>query len=160
MKIIFILFHSLGTRLAQETPQSDNIIEQNYKDQKINIVDFVNPDSEIGSNKKSLEDVPNFAVLVNDPRAALPESFTICSDIMAVFSTKVNFLTFFNLLSSNGEQLLPAMIFDKIFYTTRVANRGFRMVFPNRWVRSCMAIDSISGRIQWVVDEKLVMTLL
>ena len=116
----------------------------------------MNLESEIGSIKKSLDDVPSLAVLKNDPRGELPSSFTICSDTMSVFSTKENRLMFFNLIGSNEDQLLAAVMIGDIFFTTRAASGQIPTVFPNQWVRSCMAIDTVSGMIQWVVEGELV----
>ena len=42
------------------------------------------------------------------------------------------------------------------FFTTRIASGQIPQVFPNQWVRSCLAIDTVSGMIQWVVDGKLI----
>ena len=150
MRSICILLHLLGTEAVQRNDKRE------CDSKEINVVSFVNSDFEVGAQKKSLEDIQRLAVLANDPRAALPSSFTICSDIMSVFSTKMNFLMFFNLLGSTGNRLLPAVMFDRSFYTTRVAGGQIPTVFPNQWVRSCMAIDTYSGMIQWVVDGNLV----
>ena len=76
-----ILLCLVGTKAAQAE----------CNDQMINVVSFVNPDPEIESFKKYLDDIPTLATLTNDPRAALPESFTICSDIMTVYSTRRNY---------------------------------------------------------------------
>ena len=86
----------LGTNVAQAAVQSDT--GRICHDQKTNVVKFVNLESEIGSIKKSLDEVPSLAVLKNDPRGELPFSFTICSDTMSVFSTKENRLMFFNFI--------------------------------------------------------------
>ena len=153
MRICFILVYLyLGQKYVQGALQK----LQNCNGQNINVVSFVNPDLEIGSFKKSLDDIPSLALLANDPRATLPESYTICSDIMTVFSSRMNFLMFFNLLGSDGEQLLPAVTFGEILYTTRVASGQIPTIFPNQWVRSCMAIDTVSGMINWVIDGNLI----
>ena len=47
-------------------------------------------------------------------------------------------------------------MFGKNFYATTVARGEIPTVFPNRWVRSCLAIDSIAGMINWVVDGNLI----
>ena len=131
MIAIFILLHLLGQKIACEDSQSDGITRQNCNGQKINVVSFVNSDLEIGSTKKSLDDVPSLAVLANKPHTALPQSFTICSDIMSAFSTIRRFLMFFNLLKGDGEQLFPAVIFSgKIFFTTTV--QGWAIIPKNQ----------------------------
>ena len=108
MITILILLFLLG---------QNKVSGQNCDGQDIDVVSFVNPDFEIGSHKKSLDDVPSLAILANDPRAAFPESFTICSDVLNVLSTKIHHLMFFNLLGRNGEQLWPSVMVDKTFYT-------------------------------------------
>ena len=154
MILILILLCLLGTKVAHAAVKID--IRRRCEEQKINVANFLNLVSQIGSLQKSLNDVPSLATLANDPRAALPESFTICSDIMSVFSTKRNYLMFFNLLGRDGEPFLSAIMVDGKFFTTRVAKGKTAIVFPNKWVRSCMAIHTVSGIIQWVVDGSLV----
>ena len=63
---------------------------------------------------------------------------------------------FFNLLGSDGEKFLKAVMIDGNLLSTRYASKRIPTIFPNRWVRSCMAIDTVSGTIQWVVDGNLV----
>ena len=155
MIAICVLLCLLGTKVTHTAGQSYNGRE--CYDQKVNILSLVNPDSEIGTLKKSLDDVPSLAVLANDLRAALPKSFTICSDIMSVYSTVKSRLMFFQLLGSNGELFLRAFIMNgRDFFTTRIASGQIPQVFPNQWVRSCWAFDTVSGMIQWVVDGKLI----
>ena len=118
MRAIFILL----LLLCAKAVQSDGIAMKQCNSGEINVVSFVNPDPDIGSHSKLLDDVPSLAILANNPRAALPDSFTVCSDVMSVFSTKRNLLMFFNLLGSNGEQLLPAVMWDRVLFATRVAS--------------------------------------
>ena len=131
---IFILLSFLGQQVARAALEIGNITGQNCIGQEINVVSFVNPDSEIGTIKKSLDDVQSLAVLANDPRAALPESFTICSDIMSVFSTKETRLTFFTFQGNNGDQLLSPVMFGQMLYTTRPASGQISTIFPNQWI--------------------------
>ena len=51
---------------------------------------------------------------------------------------------------------MAPFMFGKNFYATTVARGEIPTVFPNRWVRSCLAIDSIAGMINWVVDGNLI----
>ena len=150
----WILLCVLGTNVTQAVVKSD--IEPECLSRSINVLSFVNLDSEVGSAKKTLDGVPSLAVLENAPRDALPGSFTICSDIMTTFSSKSPNVMFFNLLARNGEPCLWAMRFNGNLFTTRVASGQIPTIFPNQWVRSCMAIDTVSGMINWVVDGKLI----
>ena len=156
MKILFIALHLLGQKIAKGAPQSNSFTLENGNEKNIDVVNFVSVDSEVGSFRDSLKDIPSLALLANEPQAALPESFTICSDIMTVFSTIENRLMFFNLLDSNEDQLLSAVMIGRVFFTNRIAKGQIPTVFPNQWVRSCMAIDAVSGMINWVVEGTLV----
>ena len=154
MRTVFILLFLLGKQVAQGAVQSDNSEGENCNDQNINVLSFVNPDP--GSVKESLVDVQSHAVLKNHPGTAMPLSFTICSDIMTVYSTKENRLMFFSLLGNDGDHLLRAIMTGELLRTDVTASGQIPTVFPNQWVRSCMAVDTVSGMIQWVVDGKLV----
>ena len=154
MGTVFILLFLLGKQVAQGAVQSDNSEGENCNDQSINVVSFVNPDP--GSVKESLVDVQSHAVLKNHPGTAIPLSFTICSDIMTVYSTKPNRLMFFNLFGNDGDHLLRAIMMSELLLTDVGASGQIPTVFPNQWVRSCMAVDTVSGMIQWVVDGNLV----
>ena len=85
----WILLFFLATNGTQAVVKSD--IEPECLSRNINVLSFVNMDSEVGSAKKTLDGVPSLAVLANAPRDALLGSFTICSDIMTVSSTKRNY---------------------------------------------------------------------
>ena len=152
MEALYALLHILITNSAYGTVQRNS----DCNDGDISVVSFVNPDPEIGSFKKVLNDVPSLAVLANDPRAALPNSFTICSTVQSVLSTKPSHLMFFNLIGRDGERALPAVLFGNDFWTTQKASGMIPTVFPNQWVRSCMAVNSTSGIVKWVVNGNLV----
>ena len=155
MITIFIV-HLLGQKVTQGAIQTESSKGKNCSGQMINVVSFVNPDNEIGSFKISLDDVSSLAVLAKDSRGALPETFTICSDIMSLLSTAENRLMFFNLLGNNEEQLFAVIAPGGNLYTTWGIIGHIATFFPNQWLRSCMAIDTVSGMINWVVDGDLV----
>ena len=155
MTAISILLRLILAKAVTEAIQLNNNKGRDCTNNDISVVSFLS--LEMGSNKKSLDDVPSLAVLDNDPRAALPQSFTICSTILSGFKTTPhNVLMFFNLFGNDREQILPAVMFGENFYTTKVASGQIPTVFPNQWLRSCMAVDSTSGMVQWVVDGILV----
>ena len=155
MTAISIILRLILAKAVSEAIQLSNNKGRDCTNNDISVVSFLS--LEMGSNKKSLDDVPSLAVLDNDPRAALPQSFTICSTILSGFKTTPhNVLMFFNLFGNDREQILPAVMFGENFYTTKVASGQIPTVFPNQWLRSCMAVDSTSGMVQWVVDGILV----
>ena len=57
-------------------------------------------------DKKTLEEVHTFAELKHDPKASLPESFTICSAIMTTNCQNSWWPTYFTLLDNSRNQLL------------------------------------------------------
>ena len=155
MTAISIILRLILAKAVTEAIQLSNNKGRDCTNNDISVVSFLS--LEMGSNKKSLDDIPSLAVLGNDPRAALPQSFTICSTILSGFKTTPhNVLMFFNLFGNDREQILPAVMFGENFYTTKVASGQIPTVFPNQWLRSCMAVDSTSGMVQWVVDGILV----
>ena len=64
-----ILLYLVGTEAAQGV-QRERATLRECKDNVINVLSFVNSDSDIGTFKKSLDEVPSLAILANDPRAA------------------------------------------------------------------------------------------
>ena len=114
-------------------------------------------------DEENLKDVHTYSQLKNDPRASLPSSFTICgSVILTTFSLNPSFFT---LLGNNGQPWVSAQIRQngnfigrQFFYP--VPNQWAKIdtmrMFPNQWVRSCLAFNTLSGFIQWVVQGELV----
>ena len=135
MTAISILLRLILAKAVTEAIQMSNNKGRDCTNNDISVVNFLS--LEMGSNKKSLDDIPSLAVLGNDPRAALPQSFTICSTILSGFKTTPhNVLMFFNLFGNDREQILPAVMFGENFYTTKVASGQIPTVFPNQWLRS------------------------
>ena len=60
--------------------------------------------------KKTLEEIHTYAELKHGPRAPLPESFTVCSTIMATGCQSQRWPTFFNILDNNGGQFLGSFL--------------------------------------------------
>ena len=61
--------------------------------------------------KKTLEEVHTYAELKHDPRASLPDSFTICSSIMTSGCQSQKMPSFFSILDNNNAQLLNPYLF-------------------------------------------------
>ena len=76
--------------------------------------------------------------------------------------------TFFSILDNNRTQLLaPIRSFGSmeslffIFYSQGYSDQGEDTIpplFPNKWMRSCLAVNTTSGSIQWVVQGTHVLT--
>ena len=118
-------------------------------------------------SKKTLEEVHTYAELKYDPRSSLPDSFTICSTIMTTSCQGASSFTFFNILDNDRTQFLapicnPGTIvsFLKIFLlqrSSKVAIGKIPPMFPNQWTKSCLAVNTTSGLIHWVVEGTLIL---
>ena len=62
------------------------------------------PEDKMGKN--SLEEVHTYASLKLDPRASLPDSFTVCSDVMVTGCLNAEWPVFFNIFDNNRNQFL------------------------------------------------------
>ena len=112
---------------------------------------------EEAGSKDSYKEVNTFAELKHDPRADLPAAFTICSSAMTTYGwTKL----LFNILGKDGNSWLQPFLGISSLKTNLYHVKWLKVklppVFAHQWVRSCMAIDSESGLLQWVVDGVLV----
>ena len=106
----------------------------------------------------------SYAELSHDPRANLPEGFTICSTIRPGFTFPNDMHVFFYLFDINGSALLNSVI--QIIMTKgdvdTIHNWGNRKdlengkrslrAFPNRWIKQCASFNRTSGLYQVVVD--------
>ena len=60
--------------------------------------------------KKTLEEIHTYAELKHDPRASLPDSFTVCSTIRTTGCQSYSWPMFFNILDNNrGQFLVPQL---------------------------------------------------
>ena len=118
--------------------------------------------------KKTLKEVHTYAELKDDPRASLPDSFTMCSTIMTISCPSLPMPAFSTILDNDRAQFLaPVSLLEstvnalKIFYLEGASEEVVGKIpplFPNQWTRSCMAINTTSGLIHWVVEGTLVLT--
>ena len=112
------------------------------------------------STKPKKEDLHTFAELKNDPEAFFPPLFTICSTIM---TTTASHSFFFSLLGNGNNNYLNAFL-DRGMESLGVisglysfkAKGKINRVFPEQWVSTCLAVNTKSGLLQWVVDTKLI----
>ena len=110
----------------------------------------------------SLKDIDTYSELKNDPQASLPSSFTICVSVLVTSDDQNPSL--FTLLGNDERPWFSPMIqqFDfvgkQFYYATPNQNVKFdtMRMFPNQWVRSCLALDTLSGLVQWVARGELV----
>ena len=118
-------------------------------------------------SKNILDEVHTFAKLKHDPRASLPDAFTVCSTIMTAGCPSYSWPSFFNMLDNNGDQfMVPSLSRGNVEsgFVIGFNQRGVQQLtdrvpplFPNQWIRSCIAVNTTSGVIHWVVEGALVM---
>ena len=124
--------------------------------------------------KHKLEEVHTYAELKLDPISPLPDSFTICSSIMATDCQSPAAPIFFNLLDNNRQQWLAPWLTKPTardasidgrpgidFSTWSKKGRYDKLppMFPNQWVKSCLAVNTSSGSIDWVVEGAAVLSM-
>ena len=111
----------------------------------------------------TLRDIRNYAELKHDPGASLPSSFTICVSVLVTTENLDPFL--FSLTRNDGRQWFSAAVRQlgnfvgkKFFYegANQYAHLDTVPIFPNEWVRSCLALNTVSGLVQWVARGELV----
>ena len=125
--------------------------------------------------KQTLKEVHTFAELKHDPRASLPDSFTVCSSILTTGCGSDRWSTFFTILDNNKTQLLAPMYkhgmykngsIESLFMLTFSKTTSGMVIgktsslFPNQWIKSCLAINTTSGLIHWVVEGTLILTMI
>ena len=120
------------------------------------------------AGKPNLEEIHTYAELKHDPRSSFPEAFTICSTIMTTTCLSVNAPLFFNILDNNSHLLMaPAYIvgiesyfgIDFSSWSKYTAFGQIPTVFPNTWVKSCMAINITARSLDWVVEGTPVLSM-
>ena len=103
-------------------------------------------------SKKTLEEVHTYAELKHDPRASLPDSFTVCSTIMTTGCERRQWATFFSILNNDSDQYLSPYLgqgfntskFTIAFRegsTSQMLTGKTPPLFPNQWTRSCIAVN-------------------
>ena len=118
--------------------------------------------------KKTLEEVHTYAELKFDPKSDLPDSFTVCSTIMAGDCQSTFEPIFFNLLDDQLQQILVPYLLPSLksqmgihFSTWSAEPRYGRLPpwFPNHWTRSCLAINSATGSLDWVAEGTSIVSM-
>ena len=104
-----------------------------------------------------------YAELANQPETPLPYSFTICSMAMRPQCTTKGHIQFFSVLDERGENFISALLHSDLTFRFNVNKTPYfasgaesPTVFPEQWLRSCLSIDIVTGRLKWVVDGRVV----
>ena len=101
------------------------------------------------------ESYPTYAEF---PKLSLPPSFTICSMVMVSQCTKS--AQFFALLDEDGKNFISALLHGSwTAFRLNVKGNPYippgvinSTIFPEQWLRSCLAVQTETGSLQWVVD--------
>ena len=117
--------------------------------------------------RKTLKKIHTYAELKFDPQGNLPESFTICSFMMTPSCPSIFWPSFFTIVDDNKAQFFAPIIRHKnmtslliISYfqgTSKSVTGEIPPLFPNQWIKSCLAINTTSGFITWVVEGVLIL---
>ena len=114
----------------------------------------------------SLKSDDTYSVLKNDRRASLPSSFTICISVL-VTTDNVWGISLFTLLGNDGQAWFsPQFGTATGFVDGRGQELRYRVknlfventtawMFPQQWVRSCLALNTVSGLVQCVSRGEL-----
>ena len=118
--------------------------------------------------RETLNDIPSYILLKEDRLSLLPRTFTICSTA----SSSIGEIVLFTLLNDDGNQVLNGFFSNEAVRTKgkKESETGFfisgawistpsalGLVFPQEWVRSCLALSTESGLAQGVVEGQLVL---
>ena len=94
----------------------------------------------------------------------LPESFTICSAFMVeAWTTEFSAADMFTLLDNDGYRWGYINLFAGSSYTeyevwlgpVDIINQTETVFFPLQWLRACLSLDSVAGKVTLVVDGQL-----
>ena len=159
--------------LAEASSKEISMLQGTRAMTKTNVISLTFCESSLPAEdkmgKKMLEEVHTYAELKHDPRASLPDSFTVCSTIMieGCLGSYV-WPMFFNILDNNKDQFMAPKLSNGNIESR--LNTGFNQrdtqylkgkvppLFPNQWTKSCMAVNTTSGHINWVVEGTLVLS--
>ena len=104
-----------------------------------------------------------YSELKYDPQASLPSSFTICVSVL--IKTTESSPSLFTLLGNDGQPWFGAKIDQNENFVGKhfhypVSNQKPEIdtmrMFSNQWVRSCLALNTVTGSVQWVARGELV----
>ena len=162
---LLIPFEVNGIELTPQTlltnQAKDRLNSENQMRSKTSVVSHEFPDDKLWYKEKK-EDLDTFAELQYDPKASFPPSFTICSTLMrSAFRSYASI--FFTLLGKGNRNYLSAFLgggMDSLTLTsglfTYKPEGKIDLVFPEQWISSCLAVNTESGLLQWVVDSELI----
>ena len=155
--------HSKETALIRKARETEKgltkIVNHAYCDSSLSDEDKM--------TKKTLKEIHTYAELKSDPQRNLPDSFTICSSMMTPSCPSYFWPSFFTILNDDKAPFIAPTIRHKeitsllmIFYLQEESKSVVGKIpplFPNQWIKSCLAINTTSGLITWVVEGILIL---
>ena len=120
------------------------------------------------SDKSNRSNLPEkvgqtYAELANQPKTSFPSSFTICSMAMVPQCLRKGNIAFFTLIDAEGENFISALLHSGLTFRFNVNKTQYfasgaksPIVFPEQWLRSCLSVETDTGRLKWVVDGQVV----
>ena len=166
---LLVLCESLINVQAQSTKGRE--VKDGMQEGSTYVVSHLFDDCSPADTDRSSSSEPDltYAELANHPKplakASLPVSFTICSMAVAPLCTpKDAMVQFFALLDDNGENFISAFLHgSRTSFRLNVRGNPYiplgvlsSTVFPEQHVRSCLAVQTNTGSLQWVVDGVVV----
>ena len=83
--------------------------------------------------------------------------FTICLTIMTIAATKSLTSHFFSILDKGANNYLNAFLAGLHSGLFNFKAKGkISRVFPEQWLSSCLAVNTQSGLLQWVLEARLI----
>ena len=146
-------FYGLFCMILSSTEASSNeisVLRRTREIAKTDVVSLTFCESHLPAEdkmgKKTLEKVHTYAELKDDPRASLPDSFTVCSTIMTTGCQSPEWLMVLNILDKNRDQFLAPHLHHgdiesrlNIWFrhrNTQVLAGKVPSWFSNQWARS------------------------
>ena len=107
--------------------------------------------------------IKDYVTLANDPKANLPDSFSICSSIFIKFRPGLKDVGIFEMFKEDGSHWFLLNYYVKtleFFYENPATGKSDMEKFsgtiipivPHSWYHACMGLDTVSGLLRIVVN--------
>ena len=111
--------------------------------------------------------IPDFVTLANDPKANLPNDFTVCSSLFIEFmTTKNNFIEIFKKDGTHWFQMDLEHLRDYKTFSERISMYYGSDLFkfwdskvainPHSWYHICLGLDTVSGHLRIVINGQVI----
>ena len=111
--------------------------------------------------------IPDFVTLANDPKADLPDDFTVCSSLYIEFmTTKNNFIEIYKNDGTHWFQMDLEHLRDYNTFSERISMYYGSDLFkfwdskvainPHSWYHVCLGLDTVSGHLRIVINGQVI----